>query len=71
MGREVPWAWLLLGLGGGAITALLAQRRGRQARPQSPVVDFDLRIVAQSDPGRQSLQPAEDAPLPPLPGRQE
>jgi hypothetical protein len=71
MDRDVPWGWLLLGLGGGAISALLAQRRRRQDRTHSPQVDLGMRIVALPDPGRQSLQPAENAPLPPLPDQLE
>jgi hypothetical protein len=69
-GRQVPWSWLLLGLGTGAIGMFLAQGRSKRGRPAAPLESLGIRIVAQPDPGRQTLQPQQaSAPLPT--GRQE
>lgn len=54
---EVPWGWLLLGLGAGAISVFLAQGRSQRGRAEGPLERLGMSIVARPDPGRQNLQP--------------
>jgi hypothetical protein len=68
--QEVPWGWLLLGLGGGAITVLLAQGKSTPARRDGPLESLGIRIVAQPDPGVQTLTSQPGPSLPPT-DRQE
>jgi hypothetical protein len=70
--REVPWGWLLLGLGAGAISVFLVQGRSQRGRAEAPPERLGITIVARPDPGRQSLQP-QPQPGPSLQqtGRQE
>ena len=55
--REVPWGWLLLGLGAGAFSVFLAQGRSQRGRAEGSPERLGIRIVARPDPGLQSLQP--------------
>jgi hypothetical protein len=71
-GQEVPWAWLLLGLGvGGAAMSLVQQGRRLPTPVQVPLVapleSLGIRIEPRPDPGVQTLLPAAapgEAPRP-------
>jgi hypothetical protein len=55
---EVPWIWLLLGLGIGGGAVFLLQDRRRQAPGPETASTLGIRVAARPDPGVQTLRPA-------------
>jgi hypothetical protein len=57
-GEEIPWPWLLLGLGLGGTAMFLLQERRRPRALESPLESLGIQVVPRPDPGVQTLRPA-------------
>jgi WAS/WASL-interacting protein len=55
---EMPWLWLLLGLGIGGGAVFLLQDRRRPAPGAETASTLGIRVLARPDPGVQTLRPA-------------